>query len=431
MPPTLPPLLRRLLRKARLLPPPPPTPLQATDTLWLYDNTAFPSVAAPSGWAAEFISAYFLAHSGRDVARLVADIAEKIGLVRGGDPAAEARIAERVQPFLDVVLEGRTVQLDFAGRGAVQLGPSAGRGVAVNTLHIPGEGYRDGDVEMAVAELPAGIDLAPQISTMTTRFVGSDGWAVVSGPSPPLVPLLVPRSSPPRPASPPLVPPLLPLPPSSPLSPPRPSNSDGRKVDRRKTDIDDTIKVSRVRDRKELLRHTFALEPEAVAQMPRLYGRLHDALRQPAWFYLSASPYNLLPMLHSFVTAHYPPGPLLLREMTVQELDGFVASITVGTQQYKERELSRLVGTLLPRRRWLLLGDSAQRDPEAYAAVYRRHPDRVHYIWIRLVEGVSPLHELRLNAARRFADAFAGVPPHVWRTFRNPDELDALVNNIV
>lgn len=116
------------------------------------------------------------------------------------------------------------------------------------------------------------------------------------------------------------------------------------------TDIDDTIKVSCVRDSTELLRHTFALKPEAVAQMPELYARLRTALRDPVWLYLSASPYNLLPMLRKFVRRHYPPGPLLLREMTVQELGGFLKSVTVRTQEHKERELAQLGILLLHRR---------------------------------------------------------------------------------
>lgn len=181
-----------------------------------------------------------------------------------------------------------------------------------------------------------------------------------------------------------------------------------------------------MRDSTELLRHTFALEPEAFAQMPQLYARLHIALREPAWLYLSASPYSLLLMLRTFVGARYPLGPLLLREMTVQELDGFLDSMKIRTQKYKERKLARPVA--LPRRRWLLIGDSAQHGPEAYATTYRRHPARVHHIWIRLVEGVSPWLEHRLNAAHRFDKAFAGVPPD---SFRSPDELDILVSQSV
>lgn len=190
MPLKLPSALRRLLRKAGLLRPPAVTELQRSDVLWLYDNIAYPSAGAPTGWTAEFISAYFLAHpSVRDVARLVARIADRIGLTLGNDPAAEARIAKRVRPFLDIAREGRTVQLNFGGSIAVPLGPSAADGVAVNILPIPAGSYHDGLVLRSTAVLPDGIDPHLQIADMATHFVGGDGWAAVSG----LFPSPVPR----------------------------------------------------------------------------------------------------------------------------------------------------------------------------------------------------------------------------------------------
>ncbi|KAF8250765.1 hypothetical protein K440DRAFT_540975 [Wilcoxina mikolae CBS 423.85] len=370
--PNLPPFLSRLLRKARLLPAPPSTPLKPTDTLWIYDNIAYPSSTSPSGWTAEFISAYFLANSGKGVAEVVADISEKLGLGKGD--AAEARIAERVQAFLDIVVEGRTVEVDFAGQGRITLGPSQAGGVAMNHIPIPGRGYQDGEELISTAALPSGIDEANVIATMKTRFAGKDGWAVVS-------------------------------------------------------DIDDTIKVSHVRDRIALLRYTFALEPQSVDEMPRLYSHL-DRVLKPAWYYLSASPYNLYPMLRSFIGDNFPQGQLLLREMSWQELESFVVSLTVGTQKYKEKELERLV-TFLPERKWVLIGDSTQKDPEAYATAYKRNPEKVRRIWIRVVEGVNRMEEGRLNSDERFATAFKGVPREVWRTFKHAGELEELVSEIV
>jgi len=173
------PLISGFLRKVHILPPPKPTPLQASDTLWLYDNIAFPSLESPSGWTAEFIAAYFLANSGKNVAAVVADISEKLGLVEGD--AAEARIAERVQPFLDLVLEARTVEVEFAGQGRVHLGPSGAGGVSVNDLPLPGGPYRDGEEVISTALLPPGIDESKVLATVKTRFAGKDGWGIVSG----------------------------------------------------------------------------------------------------------------------------------------------------------------------------------------------------------------------------------------------------------
>jgi phosphatidate phosphatase APP1 len=196
----------------------------------------------------------------------------------------------------------------------------------------------------------------------------------------------------------------------------------------RKTDIDDTIKISHVRDRLSLLRHTFALPPSVVSSMPRLYAQLNSVLR-PAWYYLSASPYNLFPMLREFLAEHYPQGQILLREMSWQELESFILSLTVGTQKYKERELARLVKQL-PQRKWVLIGDSTQKDPEAYATAYKANPEKVRRIWIRVVEGVNETEEKRLNSEERFRAAFKGVPKEVWRTFREASELEALVGDI-
>ena len=44
-------------------------------------------------------------------------------------------------------------------------------------------------------------------------------------------------------------------------------------------------------------------------------------------------------------------------------------------------------------------------------------------IWIRVVEGVNPSVEKKLNAPERFERAFEGIPREVWRTFKDPSEL--------
>ena len=107
-----------------------------------------------------------------------------------------------------------------------------------------------------------------------------------------------------------------------------------------------------------------------------------------------------------------------------------MVSLTVGTQQYKMAEIDKIVARL-PGRRFVCIGDSTQKDPEAYAAMYRKHPKNVRHIWIRVVEGVNESEEKKLNAAKRFEAAFKGVPKDVWRTYKDPRELDRLVEKLV
>ena len=170
--------------------------------------------------------------------------------------------------------------------------------------------------------------------------------------------------------------------------------------------------------------------------MESFYNHLNAHI-QPAWFYLSASPYNLFPTLSTFVHSRFPHGQLLLREMSWQELDSFIFSLTVGrfvirfassfslyccvptvSEKMKESNLM----TNLPKRKWVFIGDSTQKDPESYAATYRRHPEKVKRIWIRVVRGVNEKEEVALNAEKRWEEAFRGVPREVWTLFEEPGD---------
>jgi len=72
------------------------------------------------------------------------------------------------------------------------------------------------------------------------------------------------------------------------------------------SDLDDTIKISNVLDKKALIRNTF-VEPYKVAKgMPEYYQRLD---KQGAYFhYVSASPWQIYPSLKPFMDSHYPKG---------------------------------------------------------------------------------------------------------------------------
>ncbi|KAG0126829.1 hypothetical protein HOY82DRAFT_593632 [Tuber indicum] len=345
------------------------TPVTKGQEVWLFDNTAFPTPGQPGKWSAEFVAAYFDKDSGSDAARVVAGVADLLGFA--GDEKAEGRIAERVEPFLNRILSKKCVDVMFGGTaseggvdggaGILALGPAEKYGISTNELVLPGEGYVDDQVVESSAVLVRGK------ATMRTAFAEEVGWGIIS-------------------------------------------------------DIDDTIKISEVRNRKSLLKHTFVDIPAPVPGMPELYQTIQSRLDKPVWFYLSASPYNLYQLLRSFTSDHFPRGQLLLREMSWMELESFVVSF-VGTQEYKEGRIRR-VFTWLPKRNWVLIGDSTQTDPEAYATLYKEFPERVGKIWIRVVKGVDEEEERALNSERRFRKAFNGVPVHVWRTFEKPGELE-------
>ena len=69
-----------------------------------------------------------------------------------------------------------------------------------------------------------------------------------------------------------------------------------------------------------------------------------------------------------------------------------------------------------PGRQFVLVGDSAERDPEIYGAAARLYPDRVAAIYIRQV-GERSLDRPRAE------QAFRGLSNELWTTFEAADEL--------
>ena len=68
--------------------------------------------------------------------------------------------------------------------------------------------------------------------------------------------------------------------------------------------------------------------------MPELYTTIDEQLQHPAWFYLSASPYNLYPFLHTFLAQHYKQhGTIILRDASWMFFAGLLQSLTEGVQE--------------------------------------------------------------------------------------------------
>jgi phosphatidate phosphatase APP1 len=69
-----------------------------------------------------------------------------------------------------------------------------------------------------------------------------------------------------------------------------------------------------------------------------------------------------------------------------------------------------------PQRRFLLVGDSGEADPEIYGAMARKYPRQVAGIYIRQLGG-------RKDVAARYAKAFRRLSPKGVRLFRDAQEL--------
>ncbi|MBI2827296.1 MAG: App1 family protein [Planctomycetia bacterium] len=177
------------------------------------------------------------------------------------------------------------------------------------------------------------------------------------------------------------------------------------------SDIDDTIKISHVGERRLLFRQTFLRAFEAVPGMAELYARWGAA--GAAFHYVSRSPWQLFAPLADFLAGHgFPGGTFHMRHFRWKEGRTLRPSLR-GTA--KRLAISAIIDTL-PGRRFALVGDSGQRDPEIYGQLARQYPEQVVGIFIRSLAGDPPHGE-------RFQEAFADVPPGRWRVFDEPREV--------
>ncbi|MBX3441118.1 MAG: DUF2183 domain-containing protein [Planctomyces sp.] len=181
------------------------------------------------------------------------------------------------------------------------------------------------------------------------------------------------------------------------------------------SDIDDTVKHTDVRNRTELLQNTFARPFAPVPGMSELYRRW---AAEGAWFeYVSGSPWQLHAPLTEFLAAEeFPDGPLHLRRVRLK--DASILELAADPLESKLERIERIFARW-PGRRYVLVGDSGERDPEVYGELLRRFPDRILFAAVRDVTSEA-------RTSERYASAFRDVPEERWRLFVDPAELPAL-----
>jgi len=172
------------------------------------------------------------------------------------------------------------------------------------------------------------------------------------------------------------------------------------------SDIDDTIIHTGLTRLVDAVRSTLLIPESArkeIAGASQLYRALCGGTAGPTQvFYVSTGAWNLHPVIERFLARHrFPEGPVLMTDWGPSA--GWI--FRESSVSYKARVISALVQEY-PGLRWVLIGDSGQDDPEAYAAVARARPDRLHAIYIR---DVTPASDARGARVRRLAAELSGV----------------------
>lgn len=172
------------------------------------------------------------------------------------------------------------------------------------------------------------------------------------------------------------------------------------------SDIDDTIKITEMlAGRQTVIRNTFFRDFQVVPEMAQRYQQWPDAV----FHYVSASPWQLYVPLSEFLfsrEAGFPEGTFHMRSVRLNLLtsasrDDLSELLTNANANYdqKLRQISEILQRF-PKRTFILVGDSGEKDPEVYRAVREQFPQQIREIWIRDVAGAAQQNAERLQGMR-------------------------------
>lgn len=179
------------------------------------------------------------------------------------------------------------------------------------------------------------------------------------------------------------------------------------------SDIDDTIKITEVGDTKATLRNTFLREFQAVPGMAEFYQALART-NHATFHYISASPWQLYEPLAAFLaTNNFPAGTFELKEFRWKSRKVF--NLFAPPEKFKLGVIEPLLRQF-PKRKFILIGDSGERDPEIYGALARKFPEQITQIYIRAVTDEAA-------GSERYQKAFQTVARAKWQIFHEPTEL--------
>ena len=158
------------------------------------------------------------------------------------------------------------------------------------------------------------------------------------------------------------------------------------------SDVDDTTKVTNIPSGEaEVLKNTFFREFTAAPCMADLYQSYGDDV---SFHYVSGGPWQMYGPLAEFLfgeEAGFPEGTFHMKNVRTNpfESDSYEdiwKMIGSGSQQVTLEQKIGQISALLqdfPRRNFVLIGDSGEKDPEVFAAIREQFPDQVAEIQIR------------------------------------------------
>ncbi len=161
------------------------------------------------------------------------------------------------------------------------------------------------------------------------------------------------------------------------------------------SDVDDTLLISEVTRKRQLLANTLLRNPLQRLVVPgiaKLYHALLGRNPQPQcapMFYLSATPRQLhLPLQAALDHNGLPKGVLITKRITTDR-----TSESLNQYKYKFAEIAEILA-YVPHARFTLIGDDGEHDPAVFEAIREHYPERIDSIWIRHVRPQDKRHKV-------------------------------------
>ena len=168
------------------------------------------------------------------------------------------------------------------------------------------------------------------------------------------------------------------------------------------SDVDDTILVSHSADFIKKAQLTFLHNAKTRNPFPGV-APFYQALREGSdqqqhnpIFYVSSSPWNLYDLLTHFCEVNdIPEGPFMLRDIGLTD-DHFIKS---SHKKHKVAQITQIFNTY-PDTKFILVGDSGQKDPEIYEGLTDQYSEQIQAIYIRDVTPDKRDEEVKQIAER-------------------------------
>lgn len=141
------------------------------------------------------------------------------------------------------------------------------------------------------------------------------------------------------------------------------------------SDVDDTVKLTDVLHTSDaIIRAT--LSRRAFAGMSTLYRELSEKNGNSTLYFVTGSPKFMREPIVSLVVQNKFPHPWMLS----------LRDLSKSTPEHKIESISEIIGNLPDDAKLILVGDDGEKDPETYATLRDKFPNRITAIYIHRIQ---------------------------------------------